>query len=372
MSSRLGGALATLMVSAVACGTAVANPAPSPTRLNDQTAAVVALARSELQLTLSWAPSFLDVSEEFRREIEGFNRLYGLRIGMTFKAAPSMREATARALQEFQGGMKGSTDIVIGTEAEISELARAGALLAEPWLDWAPNINAPRLIAAGGVAVQVQTRMPGITYNSAKLTGTSVPRSLADLLKPQYKGRIATTQTTAVFERLALAHVWGADQTIAYVRQLAGQVSGFINCGEEDRVATGEFDIFVYDCGSARTLQMKAKGTLIGWYAPTDGAMLGYLYMGIPKNAVHPNAAKLWINYMLSREAQDLMYEYEFADHHLVPGSRTFTEVDRATKAGVKFFELNVEVVQLDAAKGVKPVGPLLQSILREAVASRK
>ena len=369
---HLRGGAAALMLTAAACGTAAANPAPAPTRLSDQTAAFVALARTELQLTLSWAPSFLDVAEELRRQSEGFNRLYGLKIGVNFKAAQSMRDATTRAIQEFQGGMKASTDIVIGTEAEISELAKAGALLSESWLEWAPNINGPRQIAAGGVAVQVQTRMPGITYNSAKLTGASIPRSLADLLKPQYKGRIATTQTTALFERLALANVWGADRTIAYVRQLAGQVSGFIDCGEEDRVATGEFDIFVYDCGSARTFQMKARGTLIGWSAPTDGAMLGYLYMGIPKNAVHPNAAKLWINYMLSREAQDVMYEYGFADHHLITGSRSFTEVDRATKAGVKFFELNVEVVQVDAAKGVKPVGPLLQSILREAVASKR
>ena len=360
-----------LLLCTVACGAAADSPLPPPTPV-DETTAIVALARSELQLTLSWAQSFLDSPEELRRQVDGYSRLYGLKIGVSFKAAPSMHDATTRALQEYQGGMRASTDVVIGTEAEIIELAKVGALVSEPWLDWAANIKSPRQIGAGGVAVQVQTRQLGITFNSAKLTGASIPRSLADLLKPQYKGRIATTASADLFERLGLADVWGADATIAYVRQLAGQVSGFINCGDEDRVAAGEFDVFVYDCGSARTMQMKAKGTLIGWTAPTDGAMLGYLYMGIPKNAVHPNAARLWINYMLSRDAQDVMYDFEFADYHRIAGSRTFAEVDRATKTGVKFFELTVEVVQADAAKGVKPIGPVLQSILRDAVASRK
>ena len=104
----------------------------------------------------------------------------------------------------------------------------------------------------------------------------------------------------------------------------------------------------------------------------SDGGLLGYLYMGVPKNAAHPNAAKLWINYLLSREAQDITYEYEFADHHLLAGSKTFAEVDRATKAGVKFYELTFEVVQADENRGGKPVRPLLQSLIRDAVANRK
>lgn len=354
------------------CGTAVASPGPTTTRSGPQLTAMVVAARAELELTLSWAPSFFDVPQEQRRLTDGFNKQYGLGLNVTSKSGPSMGDSAARAIDEFRRGVKSSSDIVLGTEAEMSQMARAGVLVSEPWRTWATNVDSLKLVAAGGVAVQVQTRVYGITYNSAKLTGAAVPLTLADLLKPQYRGRIATTTSSALFERLALAEVWGPDKTIDYVRQFAGQLGGFVTCGEEDRIAKGDFDIFAYDCGSARTNQLKAKGTLIGWSEPSDGGLLGYLYMGVPKNAAHPNAAKLWINYMLSREAQDIIYEYEFADHHLLVGSRTFAEVDKATKTGVKFYELTFEVVQADENRGGKLVRPLLQSLIKDALTNRK
>jgi len=366
------GGLGLLTIVIAACGGAVpGGPATATPRSNDQTTPLIAAARTELELTLSWAPGFLDSSQELKREIEGFNKLYGLNLKVNFKPGLPMREASALAIQDYQRGMKASSDVVLGTEADISDLQKAGALQFEPWSTWAGNIKDPRIVAAGGVAVKVQTRIPGVTYNPKKVTGAAIPRTLADLLKPQFKGRIATTTNTALFERLAGSELWGAERTLGYARKLAGQVAGFINCGEEDRVANGEFDVFVYDCGSARVSQMKAKGTLIGWSVPTDAAVLGYLYMGVPKNAAHPNAAKLWINYMLGREAQDAMYEVGFADFHLIDGSRTFGDVDKMTKSGVKFYELTVEGVLVDQLKGVKPIGPELQAMFREAVARK-
>jgi ABC-type Fe3+ transport system substrate-binding protein len=283
-----------------------------------------------------------------------------------------MPNANARAIREYQLGTRASTDVVLGTETEIGDLQKAGVLLTEPWTTWASNISNPRSVAAGGVAVRVQTRLPGITYNSSKLSGADVPHSLSDLLKPQYRGRVATTPTSGMFERLGGTEVWGAQKMMTYARNLAPQVSALINCGDEDRVANGEFDVFVFDCGSARVAQMKAKGTLVGWSVATDAALVGYLYMGVPKNAAHPNAAKLWINYMLSRDAQDAMYDYEYADYHLLPGSRSFAEVDKATKSGVKFYELTVEALLVDGSRGVKQIGPELESIFQAAVASRR
>jgi iron(III) transport system substrate-binding protein len=368
MKGRSAIMIAVFALVASACGAAVASPPVPTAKVNEQLSAIIAGARSELELTISWAPGFLDVGQEMKRLTDGFNKQYGLKLSVTSKTGLPMRDSAARTIDEFKRGVKSSTDVVLGSEAEISEMARAGALLSEPWQNWAKGVDNLKLIAAGGVAVQVQTRLPGITYNSARLTGSAVPTSLADLLKPQYRGRIATTSSTALFERLALPEVWGADRTIAYVRQLSAQIGGFINCGEEDRIAKGEFDIFAYDCGSARTNQMKAKGTLIGWAEPTDGALLGYLYMGVPKNATHPNAAKLFINYILSREAQDIMFETEFADHHLLAGSRTFTEVDKSTKTGVKFYELTTEVVQSEENRGGKAT---VQSTIRDALARR-
>jgi hypothetical protein len=74
---------------------------------------------------------------------------------------------------------------------------------------------------------------------------------------------------------------------------------------------------------------------------------------------------------MLSREAQDIMYETEFADHHLLAGSRTFAEVDKATKSGVKFYELNTDVVQTEENRGGRSVAAQMQSIIRDPLVRR-
>ena len=366
--SAIRGTVSAILLVTAACGsTGTGAPASQAPKLNDQTTALVAAARGELELTLSWAPGFLDYAQEMRRHIDGFNKQYGLNLRVTFKSGSSMPDSSARAIREFQEGGKAATDVVLGTETEISDMQKAGALLTEPWVTWASNVSNPRYVVAGGVAVRVQTRIPGITYNSAKLQGADIPHSLSDLLKPQYRGRVATTPDAGMFERLGGTEVWGADKMLIYARKLGPQVSGLINCGDEDRIASGEFDVFAFDCGSARVAQMKAKGTLIGWTVPTDAALLGYLYMGVPKNAAHPNAAKLWINYMLSREAQDAMYEFEYADYHLLAGSKSFAEVDKATKTGVKFYELTVEAVLVDGSRGAKQIGPELKAIFQQA-----
>jgi iron(III) transport system substrate-binding protein len=349
----------------VACGSS-ATPRPLGTiRPNDRLSALISAAREEASLDLAWAPGFLDSPEELARYADAFARQYGfsLRVGFTPEADP-----TGRLIDDTAAGRVASTDVFLGTETQINVLAKATALIGETWSLWAPNISSLKLVAPGGVAVEVQSRTPGITYNSQKLSGADIPRSMTDLLKARYRGRVATTSGATTFDRLGSPDLWGPDRALDYVKKLGPQLGGFMECGDEARIVNGDFDVFAFDCGSARVAQLKASGGLIGWAVPADAAFLRYLYMGVPKTAAHPNAARLWINFMVSREAQDVMYQYEFADHYLIPGSRSFVEVDRATKAGVKFYELTVEAVQAEEARGFKSQTERFQSIFRQSV----
>jgi len=331
---------------------------------NEKLAAIIAAAREEGVLSLSWMGGFLDAPGELESYIAGFNRTYALDLKVRFTASGTASENTARLLEETQAGQPAYTDVFLGTETHISALARGAILSPELWSSWAPNIGNLKLLAPAGIAVQVQTRIPGITYNSQTLTGSEIPRSLNDLLRPRFRGKVATTPDVATLDRLASPDVWAPDKANAFMRKLAPQIGGAVDCGDETRIITGEFDAFVYDCGSARVAQLKSQGSLIGWSVPADAAFLRYLYMGVPKKAAHPNAAKLWLNYILSREAQDIMFKHGYADHHVIAGSRAFLEVDRATKSGVKFFELTVEGLQAEEARGFKSTAPEIQTLL--------
>lgn len=358
------GALAVLAVLLGACGSVRVAPAVQSKGPNEKLEALVAAAREEGELSLSWTAGSLDAPGELNGHVDGFNRAYGLNLKVRFAAAGTASENAARLLEETQAGQPAFTDVFLGTETQIAALARAATLSPELWSTWAPNIGNLKLLAPGGIAVQVQTRIPGITYNSQRLTGADIPRSLNDLLRARFRGKVATTADVSTLDRLASPDVWAPDKASAFVRRLAPQIGGVIECGDEGRIMSGEFDAFVYDCGSARVAQLKAEGALIGWSVPSDAPFVRYLYMGVPKKAAHPNAAKLWLNYMVSRQAQDIMFQHEYADHHLIPGSRSFVEVDRATKAGVKFYELTVEALQAEEARGFKSTAPEIQTLL--------
>jgi iron(III) transport system substrate-binding protein len=375
IAARLARSCTALIVLAVvltACGSTAVRTAPTAKRANEKLDAIVAAARAEGRLVLSWPAGFLDAPGELADYTERFNKMYGLNLRVQFAAANAPSDTNARAMQSPSAVPVPATDVLLGTESEISQLAKTSTLVPELWSSWAPNVASLRLVAPGGVAVQVQSRVPGITYSSQRLVGADVPRTLADLLRAKYRGRIATTPTAATFDHLASPDIWGSERALEYVRKLSMQVGGLIDCGDERRIVNGDFDIFAFDCGSARVAQLKAEGALVGWSVPADAAFLRYLYMAVPKSAGHPNAARLWINFMVGREAQDVMYRYEYADHYLIPGSRSFAEVDRATKAGVKFYELTVEAAQSEEARGFKSAAPQIQSIIRESVPVRR
>jgi ABC-type Fe3+ transport system substrate-binding protein len=305
--------------------------------------AIVDAARQEGALNLI---SSLEASHEATsRWIEGFNRLYGLNLAVRLTPGPAMPELAARLAQEAQAGRTASTDVFIGADSHVHTLNTAGALEPVDWASWAPNVRDPRLIAPDGVAVQLGTRTPGIAYNAQHVSGDAVPTTMQDLLKPQYRGRIAATPYGAGFSQLGSPELWGEARTIEYVTKLADQVGGLIRCNELNRVVSGEFDMLALDCG-VEFRASQAKDSPIGHVIPSDAAVLTYWVAAVPRHAAHPNAAKLWINYLLSREGQDILYEAEQTDHHLVPGSHVAADIEKLQARGVKFTELDVAFYQ--------------------------
>jgi len=119
-----------------------------------------------------------------------------------------------------------------------------------------------------------------------------------------------------------------------------------MSCNETERRLSGEFDVFAIDCSQKNALAAKAKGAPIGYRIPSDAPMILYVYAAVPRHAAHPNAAKLWVNYLVSREAQDILYEVDFRDSHLVPGSKTAQEIDHLRAEGVTFLISNLESYQ--------------------------
>jgi ABC-type Fe3+ transport system substrate-binding protein len=326
---------------------------------------LVEAARQEGQLTLTWTEN-AGSREGIRRWIEGFNRAYGLNLDVRFTPGPAMPEMASKVAQEAQASRPASSDVLVIADDQILPLMRANVLEPVPWTTWAPNVRDPAVLAPDGVAVQIGSRVVGITYNTNNVRGDEIPTNLQDLLQPRFRGRVASTIYAAGFDLLASDELWGEPRTIDYVTRLADQVSGLMRCGEMERIASGEFDLLALDCGSFVARRLHPIGAPIGHVIPTDAPLLSYWYMAVPRNATHPNAAKLWINYILSREAQDILFEGVFIDQHRLPGSKAAAEIEELQARGVRFTEINVDFYLRQDDKDLPRLSAELQRILQK------
>ena len=69
-----------------------------------------------------------------------------------------------------------------------------------------------------------------------------------------------------------------------------------------------------------------------------------------PRTAAHPNAAKLFILYLTSREGQDFVWQTDATDAYPIPGSKIAEVVKTYQDRGVKFYtedSLNQKYPQL-------------------------
>jgi len=331
--------------------------APARTAQSEALQTLIEAARKEGQLNFVWGEASMGGGNGVRRMAESFNKAYGLNLNVQFTPGPSISQMVIRLLQEYQAGRPASSDVFLATESHIAALIEADALDAINWTTWAPNIQNPKLVAPGGGAVQTSVRAKGMTYNSNRLRGDAVPTSMQDVLKPQYKGNIAAIDSANVFEYLASPQMWGRQRVVEYASQFRDQVAGIMRCGEGERLVSGEFDLFVTDCGAQDSLRWQAKGGPLAHVIPSDAATLSYQYMGLLKNSAHPNAAKLWINHMLSREGQELVFEFDYADHLLLPGSKVAPAIEAAQARGVKFTEVDVQFFQSNDTNELRRVG---------------
>ena len=297
-------------------------------------------------MTLVWGEQLLGGSKDIPKIADAFNKHYGLNIKVQFTPGPNFQEMGAKVLQEYQTKRPSTSDVLNVSDSAMGPLIQAGALVNENWTSWASNIKADS-VAPNGVGVVVQTYVAGITYNSKKLTGAAVPKSMQDLLKPQFKGRVASTPYASSFDRLSTPAMWGKQATLDYVHKFSAQIGGLIRCPDaQPKLLDGEFDAFALDCNQSNALRAQSQGQPLGFVIPSDAAILSQVYVTVPKNASHPNAAKLWVDYLLSPDAQGVIFNADFVDSALLPGSKTSELVNTYKAQGVKFLVSDVQFFQ--------------------------
>jgi iron(III) transport system substrate-binding protein len=150
----------------------------------------------------------------------------------------------------------------------------------------------------------------GVVYNKSAIKPADAPRSLEDILKPQFTGKISLpdpSQHLTTTQWLASLHkVIGKERADRFIRTLGGMKpilgESFIPAAE--RVVTGETLVAITYVIYAFTYGQKG--------APLDYVRLGKLlgdghYAILSNTAPHPNAGKAFIDFFLGDESMRIL-----------------------------------------------------------------
>ena len=149
-------------------------------------------------------------------------------------------------------------------------------------------------------------------FNPKTVATSDVPKKWEDLLQPKWKGdRLALDRDEGVWYG-GLALYWGKEKADKFMRALAEQ-QPTMRKGHTliaTLMSSGEFPLgLVY---AHRVEEMKAKGiNTIDWI-PLEPIVATPDVIGIGKNAPNTNAAKLLVDFFLSKEGQTISQKQQY------------------------------------------------------------
>jgi ABC-type Fe3+ transport system substrate-binding protein len=153
---------------------------------------------------------------------------------------------------------------------------------------------------------------PVITYSSSFVPPDAI-KSYYDLLDPHWKGKLAMEDPRSAGAGLGLIHFAYTSEALGkeYIRQLFTQNITLSRDGRQlsDWVARGQYALQL--AGSVPiVMDMRARGINIDFRGPDDLKEGGWIATGptalaLPNRAPHPNAARVYIDYLLSAEGQE-------------------------------------------------------------------
>jgi iron(III) transport system substrate-binding protein len=147
-----------------------------------------------------------------------------------------------------------------------------------------------------------------IGFNSKLVSKAEAPKNWDDLLSPRWKGKLAM-DNEEYFWHAGMLHHWGGEKGKQYMEALSRQGLQFRGGGHAmlaDLMSVGEFPVVVVVYPD-QIEQMKAKGQPVDWVRTTDPILVNLAPVGIAAKAPHPNAAKLFMNYSISKEGQEIL-----------------------------------------------------------------
>ena len=308
MKKYLALLLALVMVlSLCACGNSApaATEAPAAEPAAEPAADdLVSLAQAEGELVV-----YGSCEEEYlAAACENFEKLYGIK---TTYQRLSTGEVQAK-IEEENGNP--SADVWFGGTTDPYNVVAGEGLLEAYEAENASHLTGDMYRHADGYWYGIYKGILGFMVNTDELERMQldVPQDWADLLKPEYKDLIwlsnYNTAGTAKLVINTMIQKYGHDEGIQYLVDLDKNIEVYTKSGSgpSKNVGTGECVIGIGFLHDGITQILDNGYTNIQLVIPSSGTSFEIGATAIFKGAVHPNAAKLWIEFALSPDCVNI------------------------------------------------------------------
>ena len=305
-------ATAALLAGAVACSPPADNSKAASTDAAKAVSAadlggldkLVEAAKKEGQLNvIALPPDWANYGEI----IKAFGDKYGIKVNSAQPDASSQDEINAANQLKGQGNAPDVFDL--GTAVALANTAKFAPYKVSTWEDIPAALK-----DSSGTWVNDYGGYMSIGYDSSKVPA---PQSVADLLKPEYKGKVALngdpTQAGAAFNGVVMAALGngGSADDISKGVDFFSQLKKAGNFLPVDptpaTIESGQTPV-VLDWDYLNVAQgVKLKGKF-DWktVVPANAVVGSYYVQAISKDAPHPAAARLWQEFLYSDDGQNL------------------------------------------------------------------
>lgn len=219
-------------------------------------------------------------------------------------------QTEARARNVFGDLLEGSSIAMPSIKGNLVEKFTSPSLAAYPKEAYDPN----------GLWASSRVQYNGTVFNTKLVPQGSVPQTYNDLLDPKWKGKLiwsSAAESGAFLMIATLQSAWGEKAAEEYFKKLAAQ--DIVNEGgglvaASNKVGQGEFSIALHIPAQV-PIQSAQKG------APTDIQLMEPVTslintVQLTKDAPHPHAAMLFIDWMLGKEGQAVLASTGYLPAH--------------------------------------------------------
>jgi len=241
-----------------------------------------------------------DIFDEIK---SAFEKKTGIAVDYWRASAASL---TDRAISEHRSG-KTQSDVIVTNSTPMLIMLKEKVFtkyISPTSKDFAPDIVHPEL------GPRYRTGVVGVIYNKSIIKPEAAPKSLEDLLKPEFRGKVAmpdpTRRVIAASWPASLYKLMGKEKAEKFIRDFAATrpaiVEGVLNAAE--RVTTGETPLGISYL--KYVVAFGQKGAPLDYVR--EPKMLGHgHYIGLDSKAARPSAAKAFIDFFLGEDSMKTM-----------------------------------------------------------------